>query len=382
MICTLCCSGTKADTRQNFANNKLAADQSRASAKIASSSKQDFGKLKRKLVTKTTSKKRQIRVVSRRLMSLRSMSLAWTRQSVKTRIRRCQSHGRVCCSMSQKCRQTKSLHESTAKSILTTSTGTNTNCATEPQVSARSADSVDSHVTEVRCVSEPVTSDASVDSGTSADGDVESVSKDHQDCQPGMIDHQDCQRGMIDHQDCQPGMIDHQDCQRGMIDNQDCQPGMIDNQDCQRGMIDNQDCQPGMIDNQDSQRVITDHYDSWPVMSDDFTNNSLAVAGDPASDVTKEPVMRDHCIVSEPIMSAECVDNTASAVQEVDVNLTEEVRSCQQPVGDVTAERVVDLAAAAETRDVLSMLSTVLSSSPSSCQVSSANCFAAVYIAQ
>ena len=344
MICTLCCSGTKADTRQNFANNKLAADQSRASAKIASSSKQDFGKLKRKLVTKTTSKKRQIRVVSRRLMSLRSMSLAWTRQSVKTRIRRCQSHGRVCCSMSQKCRQTKSLHESTAKSILTTSTGTNTNCATEPQVSARSADSVDSHVTEVRCVSEPVTSDASVDSGTSADGDVESVSKDHQDCQPGMIDHQDCQRGMID----------------------------------------NQDCQRGMIDNQDSQRVITDHYDSWPVMSDDFTNNSLAVAGDPASDVTKEPVMRDHCIVSEPIMSAECVDNTASAVQEVDVNLTEEVRSCQQPVGDVTAERVVDLAAAAaaETRDVLSMLSTVLSSSPSSCQVSSANCFAAVYIAQ
>jgi len=166
-----CCVGTKAKTRQNIVSDKHAASQPCSSVKTTSSRKQDVGKLKKRLVTRTAVKSRPAAVVQRK-------SSVWTRSSLKAHVRKCRSRWQLCCHarVSQKHAQTKSLAKRGAKSLPSTST-----CITESVTSEQSVgcvvtavEEIGSNVTKDERDIDTVTSFACVDTGPAADEKVDS----------------------------------------------------------------------------------------------------------------------------------------------------------------------------------------------------------------
>ena len=152
-----------------------------------SSHKEEIGKLKKKLVTKTTDRSRPARVVLGK-----SLSSVWTRCSLKAHVRRCRSRWQLRChaNVSQKCRQTKTLCKAGATPLPQTKTLCKAGATPLPSISSFITGSVasdhsvsstlnaveenNSNLTKDECNSAPIISAVRDDNGPATDERVDS----------------------------------------------------------------------------------------------------------------------------------------------------------------------------------------------------------------
>ena len=115
-----CYAGARVHGRRSSANSKSYTAPQCSSAQPTPTSKHNIGKGKRRLVTKTTDKKRPTIVLQRK-----SLLLAWSRQTLKSYIRRyrsrCRQHWDT--GIARKRRQTKLGDKSVMKSVPAASNG-------------------------------------------------------------------------------------------------------------------------------------------------------------------------------------------------------------------------------------------------------------------